>query len=340
MMQQLISGSGSLMRVPLLLTEKGCQRPLLIAGNHFTKEDAFKTFTAAFGLAYRVLHPPDGLLQIASVPVIDAADAVIAVGGGKALDFAKGIVHQWGKPVYFVAVPTTAGSGSEATPFAVFYSGREKVSIDHPHLLPQTVVLDPSLLKNLPPKQKAVSGADAFSQCIESVWNLNHTAVSDESALSGLEMFRDGLQRFVQSTDEALALKMLRAAHLSGKAIAGTRTTGPHALSYYLTAHHEVPHGQAVALFLPLFFLYNKPGGEEAMVNLYKVLRVTNADEAAQFCRAFFSSLGLATTFSEAGLKHVDVDALLRSVNQQRFANNPVAFDAPVLEALIRRYLC
>lgn len=339
-MQQRISGSGSLMRVPLVIKEKGIQQALLITGNHFTKEEAFKTFTAGSGLACQVLHAPEGLLQITSVPAIEGADAVIAIGGGKVLDFAKGIIHRLGKAVYFIAVPTTAGSGSEATPFAVFYSGKEKTSLDHPHLLPQTVVLDPSLLKKLSPKQKAISGADAFSQCIESVWNLNRTGASDESALAGLEMFRDDLQRFIQSNDEALALKMLEAAHFSGKAIAGTRTTGPHALSYYLTAHHDVPHGQAVALFLPLFFLYNKAGGEEALVKLYNVLRVKNAEEAFQFCRSFFSSLGLATTFSDAGLKHVDVNALLRSVNQQRFANNPVAFDAAALEALIRRYLC
>ena len=174
-MQQLINGIGSIDKICVVLKEKGIRHALLITGHHFTKEEAFKKLMAEPEVSFNHLLSPDGLLQLDSVPTIDKAEAVVAIGGGKVMDFAKGIIHQWDRPTYFIAVPTTAGAGSEATPFAVFYSGKEKVSLDYPALLPQTVVLDNLLLKNLSTEQKAISGADAFAQCIESLWNVKAT---------------------------------------------------------------------------------------------------------------------------------------------------------------------
>lgn len=323
-----------------LLKEKKAEKVLFVTGRHLLNDDVFASLLKDWPRPFSLLHPPEGLLQINDLPTVEKPDTVVAIGGGKVIDFAKGVIHQCDRSVYFVAAPTTAGSGSEATPFAVFYNGSEKVSLSHPALLPQLAVLDPALVKDLPARQKAISGADAFAQCIESVWNVESNANSEGFALEGMKSLRRLLPEFVQSTDGEIAEGMLSAAHLSGKAIALTRTTGPHALSYYLTAHHGVPHGQAVALFLPLFFLYNTTRGSSQLNKIYRTLGVSSAEEAFESCRRCFSSVGLATTFTEAGLNHIDVDALLRSVNRERFANNPVAFEAVVLEGLIRRYLC
>lgn len=332
--------TGSLAGLYVLLKERGVQNVLLVVGKHLLKEEWFASFTENLPAQFRIIHAPDGLLQIGDVPLVADAGAVVAIGGGKVMDFAKGIIHRLGETVWFCAVPTTAGSGSEATPFAVFYSGKEKVSLEAPALLPQTVVLDESLLKNLSPKQKAVSGADAVAQCVESVWNVKSNERSEAFALEGLSTLWKELPQFIRSNDEGLAKKILYAAHLSGKAIAHTRTTGPHALSYYLTAHHGVPHGQAVALFLPLFFLYNnKPKTEGPLRRICGVLGAQNPESGFEACRHFFLSTGLATNFRDLGLTSLEVGALLNSVNHQRFANNPVPFDATELEALIRRYL-
>jgi alcohol dehydrogenase class IV len=129
---------------------------------------------------------------------------------------------------------------------------------------------------------------------------------------------------------------MLWAAHLAGAAIAITKTTGPHALSYYLTAHHDVPHGQAVALFLPLFFLYNE---ENIPSQLYEAFQASTASEAFIICTKFLKKLELATNFNELNIENVDIDALLKSVNHERFSNNPVPFDENVLRSLINHYL-
>lgn len=322
-----------------LLEEKYEGKLLFVVGRHLLADESFQAFLAKGNFAAEFMHSPEGLLQINDVPLRHDLQIVVAIGGGKVIDFAKGIINKQERRLYFITVPTTAGSGSEATPFAVFYNGKEKVSLDNALLLPQTVLLDDDLLKALPQKQKVVSGADAFAQCIESVWNVKSTSASETFALEGLEILYRLLPKFVEASDNNLGSQVLAAAHLSGKAIAFTRTTGPHALSYYLTAHHGIPHGQAVALFLPLFFLYNAKA-ESQLRKIYKCLNVNTAEEAFETCRHFLGSIKLATTFKETGLNNVDVEALIGSVNKERFANNPAAFDATVLKDLIRRYLC
>jgi alcohol dehydrogenase class IV len=337
-MQQLINRINCLDDLASLAEKKGVAKILMIAGKHLLEENNFKNIIIELKGELTLIHPPDGLLEIASIPSIETPDVIIAIGGGKAIDFAKAILekNRIERKPYFIAAPTTAGSGSEATSFAVVYSGRIKHSLGDPSLLPDVVLLDGSLVSYLPKFQKAVSGADAFSQCIESLWNVHTTETSEGFALEGLRILFNRLPEFINSSDELLAQDMLWAAHLSGKAISFTKTTGPHALSYYLTAYHGIPHGQAVALFLPLFFLYNE---SKIPSHLFKILQVENAFEAFTTCTHFFKSLGLAVNFKELGVDAFDVDALLQSVNHQRFANNPVPFNKTVLKSLIQQYL-
>lgn len=336
-MQQVLKGNGSLLQLTGLLQQQGIKDVLFVTGKHLLQDSHFKQLREKLPQTSRLVHPPEGVLQVEAIPACGTPDAVVAIGGGKVMDFAKGILYRHSLSAYFAAAPTTAGSGSEATPIAVFYNGKEKVSLDAPSLLPQVAILDAALLQQLPAYQKAVSGADALAQCIESVWNRHSTPLSEDYALTGLALLWQHLLLFVQ-TNEA-ASEMLWAAHLGGKAIALTRTTGPHALSYYLTAHHHVPHGQAVALTLPLFFLYNETGNNKGQLQkIFSVLQVQTAEEAFALCRQKLKEAGLATTLNELGLQQIDLDEWLCSVNQQRFANNPAPFDHKKLKALFQRY--
>ena len=339
-MQQTIKGKNSLLEVPTLLQRTGATKLLLVTGHHLLEEPLFENICKNFTLPFEVIHPPEGVLQTGAIPAFEDMDALVAIGGGKTIDFAKGILYRHPAPLYFIAAPTTAGSGSEATPIAVFYQGKEKLSLDAPHLLPAVAILDQQLLKDLPKKQRAISGADAVAQCIESIWNVHSTQASEKLALSGLALLRQHLADFVEDKKEAAADSVLWAAHLAGQAITLTRTTGPHALSYFLTAHFGVPHGQAVALTLPLFFLYNdqqKSGAQ--LAKIYDILEVGTANEAFSVCRQWLKGLGLATTLHELQLAQLDLDVWLQSVNQQRFTNNPVAFNAEELKALFRQHL-
>ncbi|HEV7331266.1 MAG TPA: iron-containing alcohol dehydrogenase [Flavisolibacter sp.] len=339
-MQQVIKGTGCLQMLPKILQQRAAGSLLFVTGHHLLQEDEFQDLLQTIDLPYQLVQPPAGVLQVDAIPAYSELDTVVAIGGGKVMDFAKGILYRHQARATLIAAPTTAGSGSEATPIAVFYQGMEKVSLDAANLLPAIAFLDAALLTNLPPLQKAISGADALAQCIESVWNVHSTNFSETFALEGMTLLWEHLPAFVETAAGAAAEKTMWAAYLSGKAIAHTRTTGPHALAYYLTANYDVPHGQAVALTLPVFFLYNEgDASQDQLQKIYSVLQVQNAEEAFFCCRQFFKSLGLATTLTELGLENLDIDLWLQSVNQQRFSNNPVPFDAFRLKELFRRYL-
>ena len=128
---------------------------------------------------------------------------------------------------------------------------------------------------------------------------------------------------------------MLIAAHLAGKAINITRTTGPHALSYYLTSQFNIAHGHGVALFLPAFFLYNPPHKE-----LYDLIGVKDGDEAANWVRETMRSVGLSITLSELKIDKTQImDDLLQEVNEERFANNPASFDYDRLKQMLEEQI-
>ncbi len=339
-MQVLISGPGSLRQLSSLLAQRQSKKILWVVGRHLLNNVGFRELKNSLAVPQQMIHPPEGVLQVEEIPVFERLETVVAIGGGKTMDYAKGILSKRPEGVFFVAVPTTAGSGSEATPIAVFYNGRGKISLDTPALLPAVAVLDPTLLQPLPPLQRAISGADALAQCIESVWSKASNALAENYSLTGLELLWQYFSGFVQQTNDGAPEKMLWASHLAGKAIALTRTTGPHALSYYLTANFDVPHGQAVALTLPLFFYYNHQQRTATQLEkLFAVMKVTNAEEAFLQCRVLFRSAGLAVSLAELGLANLDFDHWLASVNHQRFSNNPVEFNAAALKDLFRRYL-
>lgn len=127
---------------------------------------------------------------------------------------------------------------------------------------------------------------------------------------------------------------MQQAAYRAGKAINITRTTGPHALSYYLTAWYGIPHGQAVAIFLPLFFIYNNIYNE-----LNELLGQDTPAASMEYIQSEMRNAGLVTTLAELQIDKSSVmDALLDEVNEERFANNPVSFDRNRLRQLIEKY--
>lgn len=263
------------------------------------------------------------------------ADTILAIGGGSVIDLAKTIIYQSvkkneKKPLFIVA-PTTAGSGTEATHFAVMYQEKKKLSLVHPMLLPDLVILDPELSYSLSSKQTAVSGIDVLCQAIESYWSKRANEESKEFSTASIILWKKYYHTAIYDRDNESREGMLKAAHLAGKAINITRTTGPHALSYYLTAHHAVPHGQAVALFLPVFCLYNP-----MHFDLLNILGENNHAIAATTIREWMQWAKLAIRFDQLGLdKHAIIDPLLDEINQERFENNPVAFNREYLREII-----
>lgn len=341
-MQEIIQGEGSFHKVPSLLKAKGHDHVFLVAGHHFFKENDLG-FLA--GMKYERWVKSG--TNVTSEEILDAFTAykkqsppvLLAIGGGSVIDLAKSIIYeciQSSVPIpFFIAVPTTAGSGSEATHFAVIYKENKKLSLVHPSLLPVLTVLDSQLTYALPAASTAASGMDALAQAVESTWNIHATTASKEYATEAISIWKQYFLAVVTHPSPVERERMLWASHLAGKAINITRTTGPHALSYFLTSTYQVLHGQAVAIFLPVFFMYNKP--QAALCNL---LGVKDETAAMHYIQSMMKQAGMAINFADLGLdKNKIMDDLLASVNQERFGNNPRPFDREELKELFYEYL-
>ena len=341
-MQKLIRGKGSLLLINSEALPAGIKKIFLIAGEHFYKRYSLDFLEGLEVSSFTKSGPNVNSIEIDRAYLTFEginAEAIIAIGGGSVIDLGKSILYRCiekNKPLpLYIAVPTTAGSGSEATQFAVVYEGQKKVSWVNEQLLPGVAVLDPELTYSLSPYQTAVSGMDILAQAIESWWSLASGDASKLLASAAIQLWMQYFSEVVKNPTEELREKMQFAAYEAGKAINITRTTGPHALSYYLTAIHKVPHGQAVSLFLPVFFLYNQPQQE-----LCNLLKVKDEMEAKEFIQSAMKKAGLAITLQELGInKEVIIDELLASVNTERFGNNPLPFDHTALKELITKYL-
>lgn len=199
---------------------------------------------------------------------------VVAVGGGSAIDQAKMIIalsnmvtspdlpEQFeeltaGMSVQrgeFIAIPTTAGSGSESTYFATLWDQqmKKKHSISNSSLLPDEVWLIPELLSTLPFEQALVSNLDAYSHAFDSLWNRTRTNQSTRLASKAIELLNKGRisDPVSPNSDSKLAYQLL-GSNFSGRAICMNKTSLSHALSYHLTSTYGVPHGLACGIFVP-----------------------------------------------------------------------------------------
>ena len=267
------------------------------------------------------------------------ADVIVAVGGGSAIDVAKciklfcrldGSVNYLGQEwsdtkVPLIAVPTTAGTGSESTRHAVIYYEGKKQSVSHPSIVPDIAVLEPALLKNLPLYQKKCTMLDALCQGIESWWSVNSTEESREYSRNAVEGIRDHWQAYIEEGDTAAAGKILEAANMSGRAINITATTAPHAMSYKLTSMYHLPHGHAVALAMAKVWPYtiehaaetSDPRGAEFLREILKEIPV-----GPEWFSGLLEQLGMQAPVS--GTREQDVELLADSVNPLRLKNHPV----------------
>lgn len=207
-------------------------------------------------------------------------DQLIAIGGGSVLDTAKvltailGAPHGWTLARHFtgeaplldwprpslIAIPTTAGTGSEVTPFATVWdrAASRKLSLAGPALLPTLAMLDPELTLDLPEDIGVSTGLDAISQAIESLWSRKSNVVTEAWALQALRLALPTLARIVADPRDIIARRaMMEASLLAGLAISHTRTALAHSMSYPLTAHHGLPHGLACSFTLPAILEFN-----------------------------------------------------------------------------------
>ena len=235
----------------------------------------------------------------------DKPTAFIAVGGGTSTDTTKllNFAVTTGLPIRellmhkvcprllpFLAVPTTAGTGAEATRFAVCYDGETKYSIDFPEIRPSHVLVLPELTVSLPSYQKASTNFDAYAQAVESLWAKGATEESKSHAHRALELMK--------------ADNWPEASYWAGRAIDISRTTAAHAFSYYLTSHYGIPHGHAVYMVFP--YICRNNGHPEWIKEM----------SGLKSLRDFAAEKGIGWDAL--------IDDLFAHVNLKRLGNNPV----------------
>ncbi|EDT03138.1 iron-containing alcohol dehydrogenase [Burkholderia ambifaria IOP40-10] len=287
------------------------------------------------------------------------ADAILAIGGGAVIDTAKGVrriaacphlsaadalrmrgVSSHRLPAC-IAVPTTAGTGSEVTPFATFYVDGIKHSVDHPDVVPDRAVVDARLTGSLDAHQSACTGIDAICHGIESMWSRAATPKSLAYASDALTLCGRYLGDAIRVGNTDARAAVMHAAHLAGRAIAITRTTAAHALSYALTARFGIPHGHAVGLFMgPVLAeharaVHRGDGIAQYQEAILTRLALPNAHSPRQRWEAQLHEWGLPATLEEASIPRAAYAQLVAAVNLERLANHPVRLDLQhLLEAL------
>ena len=282
------------------------------------------------------------------------AGLILAVGGGSAIDVAKAIavcsiqpsapeaILRGEAPIEYpsrqvIAVPTTAGSGSEATQFAVVYDGTRKYSISHESMLPTYSVVDPDLTESMWPRLAAVTGVDALAQAIESYWAVESTHESQGFATKAIELAIEYLPQAVHNPSLESREAMSLAAHMAGKAINLTRTTAPHALSYPISLGYNVPHGHAVGLTLGDVLVFNAGVSDEScndprgaahvrasVLEICRLMGCEHPDEARLLLNNMLVDFGLPIFLEAFGIDSVEKRAALAAdVNVDRLSNNP-----------------
>lgn len=298
---------------------------------------------------------------------ITKCDTILAVGGGSAIDVAKCIklavlakegndvlipplvstrVECDGSKIPFIAIPTTAGTGSESTHNAVIYYEGAKQTVTNDSVLPEYAILEPSVLKTLPLYQKKCTMLDALCQGIESWWSVNSTEESYVYSRKTIELIMANWRKYIFENDDEATKQIMLAANYGGKAINITQTTAAHAFSYKITSLYKLPHGHSVAVCLPEIWEYMIGHIDKCLdfrgskyldfifSDIANAMGCKNPSEAIITFRGLLMEMEMANPVSDFIHRLSDINLLTSSVNPIRLKNNPVELDSQTIKQL------
>lgn len=361
MSQKIINGIAQL---PAILKEVGCKKLFLVVDSSYpflNIKDAIEELPVKERVRFSDFTPNPLYEQVCNgIELLKSSncDTILAVGGGSAIDVAKCIklavlakegnaalipplvntrVECDGSKIPFVAIPTTAGTGSESTHNAVMYYEGAKQTVTNDGVLPDYAVLEPSVLKTLPLYQKKSTMMDALCQGIESWWSVNSTEESYEYSRKAIELIMANWRKYIFENDNEAAANIMLGANYGGRAINITQTTAAHAMSYKITSLYKLPHGHAVAVCLPEIWRYMldhmdkciDSRGHEYLAGIFdKIARTMGCDNPKQAIILFREimkqmELGNPTAVN----KEEELEVLSTSVNPVRLKNNPVGIN-------------
>ena len=327
------------------------RRALVVTDERLAGDEVFRSMVAQLesaGLAVRVDGstlpdvPVDTAVASAEAARDFAPDLVIGIGGGSCLDMAKCVavlLTHGGRPQDYygefmvpgpvlplIAVPTTAGTGSEATPVAVLSDSERqlKVGISSPHIIPTVSICDPDLTLTCPPALTAIAGADALTHAIEAFTAIRRTpvpglaqervfvgknAISDHFALTAIGLLWEGLEAACADGGDAEArAKVMLGATAAGLAFGVAGTAAAHAIQYPVGAVTHTAHGAGVACLMPYVMAWNAPEIGRELDEIAGAIGLRTGAEVIPAVSALFGRIGIPRTLRDLGLAEDRLD--------------------------------
>ena len=368
-------GRDACQKLPTILDSLGIKKPLIITDEMMVKlgyVDKLQTILKEVQITADVFsdtmpEPTESSIESGVQQVRHQEyDGLIALGGGSPIDSAKAIsilgkfggvindykfprqVNEAGLPI--IAIPTTAGTGSEVTRFTIITDemNNEKLLCVGMGFMPVAAIIDYSLTMSVPPRTTADTGIDAMTHAIEAYVSQKRNAYSDQQALAALRLIGPNLQKaYHNGEDEAAREAMMLGSTLAGIAFCNSSVALVHGMSRPIGAFFHVPHGLSNAMLLPTITEFGISGTPERYADCARALGVAsfddNDDQANMNLIAYLKNLNIelkVPTLQQFGVQKTDFDALINTMCEQAFSsgspnNNP---RIPSLEEMVQLY--
>lgn len=357
--QNIVVGKGSIRRLPELAKELSGTHAFIISGPSLNKMGVVKRCADSLekaGIKCDAFTETEGNPSVETVDkategfLSSGADFIVALGGGSPMDVAKavGVVAKYGgsiteyegggkvpgEIVPLIAIPTTAGTGSEVTAFSVItdHSRNYKLTVFSYKLIPAYAILDAELLTTAPALVAAACGIDALVHALEAYISTAASPFTDAMAEKAMELIGKNIRRYVANRGDLEAAEaMLTGSLFAGIAFSWARLGDVHAMSHPVSAFFDVPHGVANAILLPVIVEYNSLADHGKYIKIYNYISEApvGKDEfkpsmLSEEIRRLNAALGIPGSLSEAGVSREKFDAMAEdAMKSGNIAVNP-----------------
>ena len=342
----IVYGRNSFDKIPEYIKDR---KVLLITSNGFINRgglNRLRSMTNTIVDAYSEIQPlPDfnSLKNIHNIISNKNYDLILAIGGGSVIDSAKFLSVKTKNNEYefiknitqglspkqsytltpIIAVPTTAGTSSEITPWATIWDTdtKKKHSLHLSNLFPETAIYDPELTLTLPKEITIQTALDALSHALESIWNKNSNPITIDYAIKSAKIIIINIVQLVNDLNNLQYRDaILKGCMYAGLAFSNTQTSIAHAISYYLTANKGIPHGIACSFSLPMI-IDNVIGRsqfiDDALIQIFGEL-------SSEKLYNIYTTLNISTKITDYGINNSELTKLKLSLKNNQRANNSI----------------
>lgn len=368
---KVLFGAGSMNKLPEVLVDKSSEGVILLLTDQGIKgtgvadkvadqieAEGYSVYTYDKVPAEPYLEDVDDVYRALSD---SAVIQIVALGGGSVMDTAKLLSIQFTtgesvsslrdtppvkRGIPMVMIPTTAGTGSEATPNSIIALKQEqtKTAVISPWFLPDAVILDPENTRSLPGKLTAAGGVDTLCHLMECFVSKKRNPHSDIMAIKGMNLVFENLIKAYQNGDDLEARgNMLLASYYGGACIASSGTMAIHGMSYPLGGKFRVPHGVSNAILLEPVFRYISRSIEDLLpqIALCAGLKVEEFRKVPELLKSIVEEVGIPSSMSEFGVKEEDLDYMIESAyaNKRLMGNTPMDLSKEDIRAIYKEVL-